>query len=325
MDTKMTVELIESRTMSLGIERAKSLQSEIIWQKMRGLPLSLAVEGWLETLAERTRINYRSGLHKLEEAGIINLDVSMQAFSLVNHDASVDSIKQLPVKETTRQARAALYISLTRYLSRRFRGVIAKAMPCREGSAKTFFRVHEKITTSAMDLKQWTEFFIELEKINSRDCLIGKIVLQGAKRIREVLGLHIEQIDWQKREITFSQSKTRGMVKQTVITYPESIMQQLRDLIGDRTDGHVFLSRKGNPITLNQLANTFAKAGVSAGIPFKITPHVLRASAVTYLKQQGFADSDIIKITGHASGEMVRAYDKSERADNPTKRVNLVG
>lgn len=39
----------------------------------------------------------------------------------------------------------------------------------------------------------------------------------------------------------------------------------------------------------------------------------------------GFSDSDIMKITGHASGEMLRAYDKSERADNPTKKVNLVG
>jgi integrase len=101
-------------------------------------------------------------------------------------------------------------------------------------------------------------------------------------------------------------------------------MTQLRDLVGDRK-GYVFLSAKGNPVILNQVANTFARAGKNAGISFKVTPHVLRASAVTYLKQQGFADSDIMKITGHASGEMIRAYDKSERAHNPTKKVNLIG
>ena len=49
------------------------------------------------------------------------------------------------------------------------------------------------------------------------------------------------------------------------------------------------------------------------------------ASAVTYLKQQGFSDTDVMKIKGHARGEMIRAYDKSETADNPTKKVNLVG
>jgi integrase len=52
-----------------------------------------------------------------------------------------------------------------------------------------------------------------LEKINPRDALIGKVALQGGKRIREVLNLRTEQIDWNKREITFAQSKTRGVSK----------------------------------------------------------------------------------------------------------------
>jgi integrase/recombinase XerD len=73
-----------------------------------------------------------------------------------------------------------------------------------------------------------------------------------------------------------------------------------------------------------QLASTFEKAGKLAKIPFKVTPHVLRASTVTHLKQQGFSDSDIQKITGHASSEMVNAYDKSSRADNASKKVSLV-
>ena len=242
----------------------------------------------------------------------------------MNHDSVVDRIKQLPMKETTRQAIAALYISFTRYLSRRFKGIFIKAMPSREGNEKTFYRVHEKVVTEAMNQQQWTIFFAELMKINSRDALIGKVTLQGGKRIREVHSLHTDQIDWEKREITFRQSKTRGVSKQTVITYSETIMKELRNLIGDR-EGYVFLCIKGNPVILNQVANTFAKAGQRADIPFKVTPHVLRASTVTYLKQQGFSDGDIMKITGHASGEMIRAYDKSERADNPTKKVNLVG
>lgn len=72
------------------------------------------------------------------------------------------------------------------------------------------------------------------------------------------------------------------------------------------------------------LAITFEKAGLKAGIPFKVTPHVLRASTVTYLKGQGFTDSDIMKVTGHASAEMIHAYDKSERAQNASKKINLV-
>nr|WP_079979275.1 tyrosine-type recombinase/integrase [Candidatus Protochlamydia sp. R18] len=69
---------------------------------------------------------------------------------------------------------------------------------------------------------------------------------------------------------------------------------------------------------------TFAKAKEAAGIPFKLTPHVLRATTVTYLKQQGFQDSDIMRVTGHASSEMVYAYDKTTLPDNASKKINLI-
>lgn len=75
---------------------------------------------------------------------------------------------------------------------------------------------------------------------------------------------------------------------------------------------------------INQIAVTFAKAGKVAGISFKVSLHVLRASAVTYLKQQGFQDSDIMRVTGHSTAEMVYTYDKSSRADNASKKVNLI-
>ncbi len=43
-------------------------------------------------------------------------------------------------------------------------------------------------------------------------------------------------------------------------------------------EGYVFITRSGKPVMINQVAITFAKAGRSAGIPFKISPHVLSAS-----------------------------------------------
>lgn len=75
---------------------------------------------------------------------------------------------------------------------------------------------------------------------------------------------------------------------------------------------------------MTRIAYTFALAGKKAAIPFKVTPHVLRASTVTYLKQQGFQDSDIMKVTGHASAGMVCAYDKSSQESNASEKVQLV-
>lgn len=307
-----------------SFEQAQSMKDRIVWGGIELLTVGHMLDEWLASLSYRTRINYQSGVRMLSAAGMINPMLSLQMFSLVNHDAIVDRIKQIDDwQETSRQARAALYISFTRFLSRRFPEIFKKAMPSREGTSKTFFRVHEKVVTEAMNQAQWTAFFSALEKINVRDCLIAKITLQGGKRIREVLSLRTDQIDWKRREITFTQSKTKGVRKETVITYPESIMKALKEYVGTRK-GYVFISNRGNPVILNQVAITFSKAGKQAGIHFKITPHVLRASTVTYLKQQGFSDSDIQKVTGHASSEMVNAYDKSSRADNASKKVSLI-
>ncbi len=192
-----------------------------------------------------------------------------------------------------------------------------------EEANKTFKRVHKHVVTEAMTQAQWLRFFEALDKINSRDCLLAKIALQGGKRIGEVLSLTVDKIDWNTNQITFKQLKTRGAIEETIITYPPSMMNALKIYISDR-QGLVFITRTGKPIPLCQLASTFEKAGKAANSPFKVTPHVLRASTVTYLKQQGFSDSDTQKVTGHASSEMVNAYDKSSRADNASKKVSLV-
>jgi integrase/recombinase XerD len=305
-------------------EQAASFKANLVWKKLDEISVEEAISYWLSTLSPKTQLSYRSGMKKLVEFGWLNPLISLQQFALINHEGIIDRIKLFQEwAETTRQARAACYISFTGFLSRRLEGVIKKAVPNKEGNAKTFFSVYEKVKTHAMTQAQWILFFKELEKINPRDCLIGKVILQGGKRVNEVLSLQTDQIDWDRCEITFIQSKMRRLKKETVITYSESIMKRLKDYIGERT-GQVFITRSGNSVMINQVAVTFAKAGKAAGVPFKVSPHVLRASAVTYLKQQGFQDSDIMRVTGHSTAEMVYAYDKSSRADNASKKVNLI-
>ncbi len=317
------IELIPSlNTSVLKYEDALSLITDSVWDDLSNRTVGEALELWLETLGKLTAINYRSGMRMLAEAAYINPIMSLQTFALVNHEAMVDQIKiNEDWSECTRQARAACYISFTGFLCRRFRGLIKKAVTSKEGTSKTFYRVHEKVKSNAMTQSQWVTFFCCMT--NERDCLIAKVALQGGKRINEVLTLETEQIAWDKNEITFLQSKTKGTRKETVITYPSSLMHSLEKYLNGR-QGLVFITRTGKPVPLIQVATSFAKAGSKANIPFKVTPHVLRASAVTFLKQQGFSDSDIMRVTGHASAEMVYAYDKSSRADNASKKVQMV-
>lgn len=309
---------------SFTFEQAKRLKEEMVWRDISLVSVGTAVNSWLETLPRLTAKNYCSGIAFLAKKGIINLELNLQAFSLVNQNAVIDNIKSLNcVSECTKQARAACFIAFTRFLSRRTEGIIKRAVPCREGTTKTFFKVREKVETNAMSHKEWSAFLRELDKINRRDCLIAKLILQGGKRVSEVLALTTDQINFDTREIIYAQSKTRGYHKETVITYPQSVIDDLKTYLYGRK-GHVFITAGGRPVFMTQLSYTFNLAGKRAKIPFKVTPHVLRASTITYLKREGFADSDIMKVTGHASAEMVHAYDKSERSNNPTKFINLI-
>lgn len=320
-------ELIPSLNPStLTYSQVKNLREEAIWQNLDTVSVEQALDAWYKSMNRLTAINYQSGMKKLAEFGFLNPLLSLQQFSQMNHNAVIDRIKKdksIQWSECSRQARAAGYISFTSYLCRQTDGIIKKAMPNREEANKTFKRVHKHVVTEAMTQAQWISFLAALQKINSRDCLLAKIALQGGKRIGEVLSLTTDKIDWNNNQITFRQLKTRGAIEETVITYPISVMNELKQYVGER-QGLVFITRTGKAIPLCQLASTFDKAGNVANIPFKVTPHVLRASTVTYLKQQGFSDSDIQKVTGHASSEMVNAYDKSSRADNASKKVSLI-
>lgn len=318
----------QSNQVSIKYDEAVEIVRDAVWGQLFYQTVAEAVELWISTFGKLTAANYRSGIRKLAQYKLMNMEMSLQAFAMVNHEAIIDRIKRESFaeetwSECTRQARAACYISFTGFLSRRFQGLIKKASPCKEGNAKTFRRVHEKVKTSAMSQAQWISFFDRISRLNQRDCLIAKLALQGAKRINEVLTLKTEQIDWTRREIAFRQLKTKGVHKETVITYPHTIMEALREYLGER-QGLVFVTRSGKSVPLCQLAKTFARAGKLAHIPFKVSPHVLRASAVTFLKQQGFSDTDIMGVTGHASSAMIYAYDKSSRAENASKKVSLV-
>jgi integrase/recombinase XerD len=127
-------------------EQSKAFQANLVWKKLDEITLEEALSEWLSTLSHKTQINYRSGIRKLIELGLINPMMTLQAFSLTNHEAIIDRIKLVTEwVESTRQARAACYISFTGFLNRRLQGFIKKALPSKEGSAKTFFRTGEKV------------------------------------------------------------------------------------------------------------------------------------------------------------------------------------
>jgi integrase/recombinase XerD len=315
-------ELIKPEAFSY--HQSVELQKEVIWRALADTTLKHAIDTWLETLTGLTRKNYRCGLERLTALDLINPAMSLQEFSKLNHNTIIDKIKKAPgLSEATKQARAACFISLTRFISRRTDGIVRAATPCKEGSldtTKTFGSTRSAVKSEALEPMEWIRLIAAID--NKRDALVVKLMLQGAKRISEVLALTIDKVDLDKRQAHFKQLKTRGEERWLVVNLPENLTSEIKALIGERQSGLVFLTDAGNPIQHTQVYRTMKKAATAAGIKKNVHPHVMRASAITHHRGQGVSDAEIVRLTGQ-SLQMMNRYDKSSLAENAS-RIALV-
>jgi len=309
--------------------QAIASRDEAIWDTLATITLASAVEQFLKTLRNNTQRAYRAAFNAIftlfTESNLFNPHATLQVFALANIEFLLDEIRnKIPGAEATRQARAAAFIALSRYLQRATGGMIRRVVPRREQLNPTFRQIRETSSTKALSKMQWTQFLYALKRMSFRDYLVAKTILQGAKRVSEVLFSKIDDIHWAKNQIIFQQLKSKQIEKYTLITYPDSFMQELREYIGDRKTGIIFITRNGKPLSQPHLYRIFAAAGVDAGLPFTVHPHVLRASAITYLSAQGYHADQIMKVSGHADIKLVRYYDKTPIEQNPSKDISLI-
>ena len=329
-NSKPSFEVIDSQSTKNKIEISPKIarnRKVKFWDTIKDQTLQFFIDDWLSHFEIGTREDYAGHIKRLSERGLINIDLTLEVFKEQPHERIIDEIKRIPEttwKEATKQAHAAAYLSFTGYLQRLTEGIVRKAIPSKHGATKTFKKVREKVVSHSLIQREWLKLLEELQKINPRDGLIIKMCLHGGKRISEVLNLTSNQIDYLICQVTFLQSKTRGTHKEVRITYPQDLMVELKTFLGDRI-GLVFTTAYGKraKIHINQINRNLKIAAKRAGIEKKISSHVFRTTLITYLRSQGFPDSEIMKVTGHASSSMVAMYDKTSQADNPSKLIRL--
>jgi len=309
------------------IQQLKKFSTPFI-QQLEHMALAKVIEEWLSHLHGETKRNYAYYISDLILRGFIPNN-TVGYFNKMPHEANIDNIKTVKEwSEGTRQLKAACYISLTSYLNRISQGWFRKAIPSNLASNKTFFQVRDKCATEALTLHEWHKFIEALEGINLRDSLIAKCMLQGAKRISEVLNLTEDRIDFENGIIRFAQSKMRGTLRWIPISFPIAFLNSLKQYLyltnnERKEDKLVFITRNGKKTHRSRLNFAFSKASKIAGT-INVTPHVLRATWVTLAKSQGVPDSEVMKVTGHSSSKMVYAYDKSSAENNYTKKLVLI-
>ncbi len=309
---------------SITRQEIVAAKEQFLWERASSISLFDAIQEFLDTLTHHTKRAYSTAFNQFFEGEILNTDWSLQQFALLNLETILDSIKTTTMgSEATKQSRSATFVAFTAFMQRRSNNLIKKAVACKENGKQTFKKIRNKAVTTAFSEKDLKLFLGELRKMSVRDYLFAKCILQGAKRINEVSAATANQIDWVQNQITFKQSKS-DVESHTVITFPQSYMNELKQYLQGRATGYIFQSRNGTRLQQSHAYRSFVGASVNAGLSNRVTPHTLRASSITLFAQKGYSADEIAKVSGHVELKMISYYNKSDMADNPTKQMSLI-
>lgn len=135
---------------------------------------------------------------------------------------------------------------------------------------------------------------------DAQSWLFVAIGLNAAMRHSEILRIRFDQIDFANRRIYIPEAKAG----QRVQPITPSLADMLKRECDQREDaeGWVFPATKSNSTTPHRQAMTkqFERIVKRAGLnPAKVTPHVMRHTAITQLVQAGADLPTIQKISGH--------------------------
>jgi len=147
-----------------------------------------------------------------------------------------------------------------------------------------------------------------IEDVDARLHLFVAFGLNAAMRHSEILRVRYDQIDFENRRIHIPEAKA-GEREQPITPVLTALLQRQRTQEADK-DGWVFpaAERCTTPHRLS-MDKGFRRAVVKAGLdPKKVTPHVMRHTAITRLVKAGVDLPTIQRISGHKTLAMVMRY-----------------
>lgn len=137
-----------------------------------------------------------------------------------------------------------------------------------------------------------------------RDRCIIKMFAQTGIRRFELRNLDVRDLDVERRLIHIREGKGG---KSRTIPCSEDLLGDLKHLLHTRKTGPVFLSNRGQALTLQMLNNIVAKAGRQAGLQnpnpkyTHINCHLFRHTFARLWKDAGGSLESLSKILGHTS------------------------
>ena len=133
-----------------------------------------------------------------------------------------------------------------------------------------------------------------------RDRALVMVAYYHGLRASEAVGLEWQDIDWTTESIHIARLK-HGLAGTHPLQGVE--LRALRALHKERdrpTSGHMFVSERGEPLSVDMFARIVQRAGMAAGIGLHVHPHMLRHACGFYLANKGTDTRTIQAYLGHS-------------------------
>jgi integrase len=163
------------------------------------------------------------------------------------------------------------------------------------------------------------EKLIEAAKKNrqgQRDATIILICFRHGLRASELC-----ELQWSDLEFETASLHLRRAKNGTAATHPllGDELRALRALKREAKSPFIFVSERGAPFTVSGLQKIVERAGITAKIPFKVHPHMLRHATGYVLANRGTDTRTLQSYLGHRSIQSTVRY--TELAPNRFKNL----
>ncbi len=151
------------------------------------------------------------------------------------------------------------------------------------------------------------KFFRRLQECgNLQHEIMLKLLFFTAVRVSELVGIRVEDIDFDRCKIFIAEGKGR---KDRYILFPKSFRLVLQShLRANPKNRHLFETTRYTAFTTRRVQQIVKRYREEAGITQAVHPHLFRHQMITYLTTKGLSDSQIQLISGHESKKSLEVY-----------------
>ncbi|WP_100374098.1 site-specific tyrosine recombinase/integron integrase [Bacillus sp. FJAT-45037] len=145
----------------------------------------------------------------------------------------------------------------------------------------------------------------ELTKKDVRDRAIVETLFATGVRISELLGIKLEDVRWDTRQIWIRQGKGN---KERFVLFTHDCGERLHAYLEDRKieSPYLFCNHRGNCLSRCFVDKRFQSFTEELG--FRITPHTMRHTFAAHLAEKNMPQSYIQELLGHVNINSTRIY-----------------